>query len=110
MGISPNHGSGSADPETLIWIKPRLKAMRFPPVGTGAFTAMPYATNDELPPRIRRHLPRHAQDIFRESFNSAWRTYGAREPDRREEIANRVAWAAVKMSYRKVGDDWVPHG
>ena len=56
MGESSNHGSGSADPGTLIWIKPRLKAMRFPPVGTGAFTAMPYATNDELPPRIRRHL------------------------------------------------------
>jgi cation transport regulator ChaB len=35
---------------------------------------------------------------------------GAREPDRREEIANRVAWAAVNKSYRKVGDDWVPHG
>jgi len=49
-------------------------------------------------------MPEHAQDIFREAFNSAWRTYGARE-----EIARRVAWAAVKRTYRKVGDDWVPH-
>ena len=67
---------------------------------------MPYATNDDLPPRVRRHLPRHAQDIFR----NACRTYGAREPDRQEEIANRVAWAAVKKSYTKIGDDWVPNG
>ncbi|HWE17492.1 MAG TPA: ChaB family protein [Hyphomicrobiaceae bacterium] len=71
---------------------------------------MPYASNDDLPPAIRRHLPEHAQDIFREAFNNAWRTYGAREPYRREEIAHRVAWAAVKKSYRKVGDDWVPYG
>jgi cation transport regulator len=69
---------------------------------------MPYATNDALPLRIRRHLPQHAQDIYREAFNSAWQTYGARAPHRREEIANRVAWAAVKKIYRKVGDDWVP--
>jgi cation transport regulator len=69
--------------------------------------AMPYASNDDLPVPIRRHLPEHAQDIFREAFNNAWRTYGAREPGRREEIAHRVAWAAVKKRYRKVGDDWV---
>ena len=69
---------------------------------------MPYATNDDLPPRIRTHLPQHAQDIFREAFNNAWRSYGAREPSRREEIAHRVAWAAVKKRYRKVGEDWVP--
>ena len=70
---------------------------------------MPYTSNDDLPPAVRRHLPEHAQDIFREAFNNAWRTYGAREPYRREEIAHRVAWAAVKKSYRKVGDDWVPY-
>jgi cation transport regulator len=26
---------------------------------------------------------------------------------RREEIAHRVAWSAVKKSYHKVGDEWV---
>jgi cation transport regulator len=71
---------------------------------------MPYASNDDLPPSIRNHLPEHAQAIFREAFNAAWRSYGAREPERREEIAHRVAWAAVKKSYHKVGDQWVPHG
>jgi cation transport regulator len=67
---------------------------------------VPYASNDDLPPRVRSHLPEHAQDIFREAFNNAWRTYGAREPSRREEIAHRVAWAAVKKRYHKVEEEW----
>lgn len=69
---------------------------------------MPYASNAALPRSIRAHLPEHAQDIFREAFNHAWESYGAREPTRREEIAHRVAWAAVKRRYRKVGDYWEP--
>jgi cation transport regulator len=69
---------------------------------------MPYASNDDLPPAIRSRLPRHAQDIFRAAFNSAWTSYGARAPARREEIAHRVAWAAVKRQYRKLGGDWTP--
>lgn len=68
---------------------------------------MPYASNDDLPLSVRRHLPPHAQDIFRAAFNSAWQTYGARTPWRREEAAHRVAWAAVKKRYRKVGSAWV---
>ena len=68
---------------------------------------MPYALNEDLPPSVRRHLPPHAQDIFRSAFNHAWETYGGAEPARIEEIAHRVAWAAVKKRYRKVGDSWV---
>jgi cation transport regulator len=68
---------------------------------------MPYTTNEDLPPSVRTHLPPHAQDIFRETFNSAWQSYGASQPSRREEIAFRVAWAAVKRRYRKAGDSWV---
>jgi cation transport regulator ChaB len=41
-------------------------------------------------------------DIYREAFNHAWQTYG-NEP-RREEIAHRVAWAAVKHRYEKGKD------
>ena len=33
---------------------------------------MPYASNENLPPRVRTHLPVHAQDIYREAFNHAW--------------------------------------
>jgi cation transport regulator len=71
---------------------------------------MPYASNDDLPLSIRSHLPPHAQDIFRAAFNNAWQRYGERDPERREEIAHRVAWSAVKRQYRKVGHHWVQVG
>ncbi len=67
---------------------------------------MPYASNEDLPPRISGHLPGHAQDIFREAFNHAWVQYA--DDPRREEIAFRVAWAAVKKAgYRKADGAWV---
>ena len=67
---------------------------------------MPYATIDELPPAVR-HLPVHAQEIFRAAFYSAWDTYTNRGLIGREETAFRVAWAAVKKRYRKIGESWV---
>jgi cation transport regulator len=69
---------------------------------------MPYPSTEDLPSSIRAHLPPQAQEIFRAAFNRAWESYGAREPTRREEIAHRVAWAAVKRRYRKAGEVWVP--
>lgn len=66
---------------------------------------MPYLTNDDLPPSVRSHLPGHGQDIYREAFNHAWDEY-AGDP-RQEEIAHRVAWAAVERVYMKLGDRWV---
>lgn len=69
---------------------------------------MPYAHNDALPPTVRHVLPPHAQDIFRSAFNAAWRSYGETDPAHREGIAHRVAWAAVKRRYHKVGDHWEP--
>ena len=66
---------------------------------------MPYAHNSDLPPAVRAHLPARAQDIYREAFNHAWAEYGAAPGD--EAIAHRVAWAAVKRHYHKVGHDWV---
>jgi cation transport regulator len=67
---------------------------------------MPYRINADLPLRVRAHLPEHGQDIFREAFNHAWLQY-AGEGERREEIANRVAWAAVKRRYQKLDGRWV---
>ena len=66
---------------------------------------MPYATNADLPPSVRRHLPEHAQAIFREAFNHAFAAH-AGDP-RQEEAARRIAWGAVERSYVKVGDDWL---
>jgi cation transport regulator len=65
---------------------------------------MPYAVNAALPPSVR-HLPEHAQDIYRAAFNHAFAAH-AGDP-RQEEAAHRIAWAAVKRSYVKVGNDWV---
>ena len=63
---------------------------------------MPYATNDDLPVSVQRHLPPHAQDIYREAFNHAYASHADEEAR-----AHRIAWAAVKRSYVKVGDSWV---
>jgi cation transport regulator len=67
---------------------------------------MPYRSNHDLPASVRGHLPAHAQDIYREAFNHAFASY--RGDPRQEEIAHRTAWAAVKRSFVKSGDDWVP--
>jgi cation transport regulator len=67
---------------------------------------MPYQTNDDLPDSVRIHLPLHAQDVYREAFNGAFKRYKGNP--RRKEIAHRIAWAAVKRSYVKEGHTWVP--
>ena len=59
---------------------------------------MPYKQIDDLPPSVKDHLPKHAQEIFRAAFNSAVEEYGE------EERAFRVAWGAVKRDYEKGGD------
>jgi cation transport regulator len=66
---------------------------------------MPYATNEDLPESVRRALPPHAQSIYREAFGHAWTAHW--NDARREEIAHRIAWAAVKKVYRKEGGEWV---
>ncbi|MBN9024289.1 MULTISPECIES: ChaB family protein [Kaistia] len=68
---------------------------------------MPYAELKDLPAAVRDHLPIHGQEIFRAAFNHAWDEYASRGDGEREEIARRVAWAAVKHKYRKDGDRWI---
>lgn len=66
---------------------------------------MPYQTTHELPESVREHLPKHAQEIYMEAYNSAWEQYDEPKERRgaatREETAHRVAWAAVKRTYEK---------
>jgi cation transport regulator len=64
---------------------------------------------EDLPPSVQAHLPQHAQEIYLGAFNNAWTEYASRGPAR-ENIAHRVAWAAVKRKYRKSGDRWIPLG
>lgn len=63
---------------------------------------MPYASNEDLPAPVRHVLPPHAQDIYREAFNHAWERGGLGEAS-----IHRIAWAAVKRSYEKLGRQWV---
>ena len=73
---------------------------------------MPYSSNRELPDSVKRALPSHAQDIYREAFDNAWQEYS--DPSKRrgnkslEEVAHKVAWAAVKKQYERVGNEWQP--
>lgn len=69
---------------------------------------MPYLANVDLPLSLRSRLPEHAQDIYRSAFNNAWERYGDGDAERREEIAHRVAWSAVKKRYYKVDGAWIP--
>ena len=69
---------------------------------------MPYASIDDLPSSLQAHLPPHAQEIYLAAFNNAWTEYQDRGAESREEIAHRVAWAAVKRKYQKAGDRWIP--
>ena len=57
---------------------------------------MPYDKIEDLPESVRGHLPRHAQEIYRAAFNSAWDEYGHDEAR-----AHRVAWGAVEKEYQK---------
>jgi cation transport regulator len=66
---------------------------------------MPYNSNSDLPESVKVVLPEHAQDIYREAYNSAWGQYDTPEERRggnsREETAHKVAWAAVKKIYER---------
>lgn len=69
---------------------------------------MPYSSISELPEGVRNVLPKHAQEIYKEAFNSAYEEYDEPSERRgnasREEVAHKVAWKAVKAKYKK-GDD-----
>jgi cation transport regulator len=72
---------------------------------------MPYDRITELPDAVRDHLPKHAQEIYKAAFNSAWNEYKDAEDRRgdasREEVAHKVAWSAVKTKYEKSDNgDW----
>jgi len=64
---------------------------------------MPYKTISELPERIRKALPKKAQQLFLKVFNKAYAKYG-------ETTAFKIAWAAVKKKYQpSKSGKWVLH-
>jgi cation transport regulator len=63
---------------------------------------MPYKQITQLPDSVRNNLPKHAQEIYKEAFNSAEEQYSE------EERAHRVAWSAVEQKYEKnQNGNWV---
>lgn len=73
---------------------------------------MPYKKLSDLPDRLQSTLPKHAQEIYKEAFNSAWDEYKEPEDRRgdadRETVSHKVAWSAVKNVYKKSEDgNWV---
>jgi cation transport regulator len=75
---------------------------------------MPYDKISELPDSVKDNLPKHAQEIYKEAYNSAWDQYDDPEERRgdasREETAHKVAWAAVKKKYEKDDGKWREKG
>lgn len=74
---------------------------------------MPYSTVTQLPESVQNVLPKHAQDIYKEAFNSALDEYKSakdrRGSDDRDTVAHKVAWSAVKQKYEKGSDGkWHP--
>lgn len=72
---------------------------------------MPYATLTELPDSVKGNLPKRAQEIYMEAYNSAWKQYAKPEDrrgdDSREEVSHKVAWSAVEQQYEKWDDRWI---
>ncbi|TKD71831.1 ChaB family protein [Pseudalkalibacillus hwajinpoensis] len=63
---------------------------------------MPYNSRNDLPDQVKNNLPPHAQDIFKEAFNSASEQYD------QEKTAFKVAWSAVEEKYEKNDNgNWV---
>lgn len=73
---------------------------------------MPYDSITELPYNLREILPNHAQEIYIAAYNNAYMEYkdhlDRKDPNEtREEVAHKVAWAAVKKKYHKEGYHWI---
>lgn len=72
-------------------------------------------SRDTLSPRTKKQiasLPEHGQEIYKEAHANALKQY--QNPQKRrgkkqsaEEVAHKVAWAAVKKKYGKQRDRWV---
>jgi cation transport regulator len=56
---------------------------------------VPYKTITQLPDAAKNNLPKHAQEIYKEAFNSAEEQYGE------EGRAHATAWSAVEHKYGK---------
>lgn len=74
---------------------------------------MPYKNLSDLLDSVKNNLPHHALEIYMQAFNHAWDEYADSSKRRggksqsHEEIAHKIAWAAVKKKYKKQDDKWL---
>lgn len=58
---------------------------------------MPYKRVSDLPDQVRESLPKHAEEIYKEAFNSVWDEYA--DPKDRRGDASREEVARTIYSY-----------
>jgi cation transport regulator len=66
---------------------------------------MPYFSNEELPSHVRARLPGAAQNTYREAYNRALQAQLHNAS--RKQIADRIAWDAVRRKHQPLGAEWV---
>lgn len=59
---------------------------------------MPYSSIEDLPDSVKSVLPDHAQDIYKEAFNSAYDEY--KDKSDRPAVMNRVKKLLIKLHGR----------
>ncbi len=64
---------------------------------------MPYQRLQELPGSVRDHLPKHAQEIYRAAYNSAWDEYDHDE----ERAPGGVGGGEAQVRKNDETGDWV---
>lgn len=64
---------------------------------------MPYASNSDLPPAVKDHLPDAAQTMYRDVFNSAWKG-SCKDAENKDECAAKQAWGVVHKHFHKGSD------
>lgn len=71
---------------------------------------MPYYDIGDLPLKVRKYLPKKAQELYRKSYNKVWDLF--EDPKNLPETLSRVeaaailAWSAVKKRYKKGKKMW----
>lgn len=59
-----------------------------------------------VPARVQSKLPKHAEDIYEKTYDTAEKRYKdpskrRKKSDKPEQVAGKVAWTAVKSQYKK---------
>ena len=73
-----------------------------------------YESVKDLPETVQDVLPREAQEVYLEAYNTSWENYDEEATSElsREAFATRDAWTAVKREFTKDEETgtWYPAG